>query len=314
MGWFISFGLALLVLFIVILVSRGLRRSEKPDDQAGGRALLIAGVAAVFIWMGIHTGLNSVQTVGAGNVGVVYRFGSIVGQVGEGLNLIAPWETSRQASIQVQRANFEKLNAFSEETQDVFITATLNYQVSPDAIQDLYRRVGVNWFDRLVPSRVLQIFKDETVKYESVDIAPAREEIRTAVIRRLRDQLSPYSIDVRDVLIDNIDFQPEFKAAIEAKQIATQDALRAQEVVAQREFEARQQEAEALGDANSVRIRAEGQADANKLLAQSLTPSVIQYQAIQKLIGNLSVAIVPPGTLLDPTKLLGEITGGSTTP
>jgi len=92
-------------------------------------------------------------------------------------------------------------------------------------VQQLYRTVGLNFFNVLVESRVIQNFKDETVKYKSVEIAPNRESIRKAVRERLEKELSPFSIEVVDLLLDNIDFNPEFKKAIEDKQIATQRAL-----------------------------------------------------------------------------------------
>ena len=85
---------------------------------------------------------------------------------------------------------FDKLSAFSEESQDVFVRASLNVRVSPQTIQELYRTVGPNFFNVLVESRVIQNFKDETVKYKSVEIAPNRENIRKAVRERLKRALS----------------------------------------------------------------------------------------------------------------------------
>ena len=59
----------------------------------------------------------------------------------------------------------------------------------------------------LIEPRVAQNFKDETVKYKSVDIAPPdREKIRQAVRQRLEAELSPYSIHIIDLLLDNSGF------------------------------------------------------------------------------------------------------------
>src|SRR5690606_7738015 len=106
-----------------------------------------------------------------------------------------------------------------------------------------------------------------------------------------------------DLLIDGIDFQTEFKLSIEAKQIATQDALREQERVRQSQAEADQQIELARGDAESVRIRAEGQADANRAIGASLSPEVIQFTAVQNLADNIQIALVPSGEgiIIDPT-------------
>jgi regulator of protease activity HflC (stomatin/prohibitin superfamily) len=295
-----------IVLAVIVVIAIVQRRQSQPETlpaRQGEGGLLDLGhwsrtantailVIVPLIWV-IWTLLASVHLVEAGHVGVVYTFGDVTGQVGAGLQTTAPWQSVRVASTQVQRETFPKIDAFSEETQDVFITATLNYEVSPNAIQDLYRNVGPSWFDRLVESRVLQIFKDTTVRYKSVQIAPAREEIRRAVRDRLRAELEGFSIDVVDLLIDNIDFRPEFKEAIERKQIATQDAQTAQNRVAESKFKAQQQVETAKGQALSVLVRARAQAKANKLLSQSLTERVVRYEAVQKLAPNISTILLP---------------------
>mgnify|MGYP000965605560 CR=1 FL=1 len=175
-------------------------------------------------------------------------------------------------------------------------SSTVNVRVDPSAVQQLYRTVGSRWASILVQPRVLNFFKEETVKYTSTDIAPKREQIRVSVRDRLKQELAPYSITVEDVLIDNIDFRAEFKQAIEAKNIATQNALEAQNRVAQKEAEAKQAIATANGAAAVVKIQAEAQANANKLLAESLTPELIQYQYVTKLAPNARVILLPSGT------------------
>jgi regulator of protease activity HflC (stomatin/prohibitin superfamily) len=271
---------------------------------------------------GVTTIARSVKIVEAGHVGLVYRFGDIVGQRQAGLSLIWPWESFKTADIRIQKVRptgecsnglDECLGAFSSETQDAFVQATLNISVNPDDVQTLYRTVGPDYIDKIVRPRLLQAFKDETVKYRSVDIAPNREDIRQATTARLRAELQQFSINVDDLLIDNIEFREEFKQAIEAKQIASQEALRQQELVAAKEAEARQRAAEAQGNADKLRIEATGQADANRAINASLTPLLIQFQALQKLSDNVQIALIPSGQgiIIDPATLLS---GGAATP
>lgn len=309
MPWIVSVAIAVVVCGSVFFVGRAIRRNVRRGEPEAFRGSIVMAVAAVvfILWVGLHTGAAAVHQVPAGHVGVVYRFGSIVGQRGEGLQFTAPWETMSTASVQVQRHRFDNIAGFSKETQDVFLTVTVNYQVSPNAVQSLYRNVGPNWFDRLIEARVVNFLKEETVKYESVQVAPSREAIRVAVRDKLANELRPYSITISDLLIENIEFRDEFKQAIEAKQIATQDALREQERVKQKQAEAQQQVETARGEADATKIRAEGQAAANKALAASLTPEVIQFQALQKLSDKIQIAILPAGQgiIIDPSTLLG---------
>ena len=233
--------------------------------------------------------------VSAGNVGVVYSFGSIVGQLDEGFHLIAPWQFVTHTDIKVQRAVMDKLQSFSQETQDVFVKASLNYQVSPKAVQNLFRTVGPDYYHVLIEPRVAQNFKDETVKYKSVDIAPNRENIRQAVRTRLEKELSPYSIHVVDLLLDNVDFKPEFKQAIENKQIATQTALEQEQLVAASKYKAQQMVETERGVGEAKLARSEKEALANQKIASSLTPLLVQQTMIDKLSSKIEVMVVPQG-------------------
>ncbi len=339
MGWIISMILAVVVCTILFFVGRAAhssgkeRRGAEARDygyssmgdaktmETGGTLLKIGAFVLFFLWVGLHTLTASIHQVPAGHAGVIREFGAIVDQTDDGFQFIPPWRTLENADTRVQTWVFtddpgsvpsgdnvagEGLTSFSEETQDVFIDATLNIEVSPSDIQELYRNVGANYFNKLVPTRVRQLFKNETVKFKAVDIAPNREQIRTAVEENLRVELNKFSIDVVALLIDSIEFNQPFKDAIEAKQVATQNAQEEAERITQRENEALQVIAEAEGTKQATITIAEGQAEANRLLDASLTPNVILFQAIQKLADDLDIAILPAGegVIIDPTTLL----------
>ena len=340
MAWIISMILAAVVCTILFFVGRALHSSGKErltvaeardygyssmgdakTMETGGTLLKIGAFVLFFLWVGLHTLISSINQVPAGHAGVIREFGAIVAQTDDGFQFIPPWRALESADTRVQTWVFTDdpsnipagaklagngLGSFSEETQDVFISITLNIEVSPDDIQELYRNVGRDYFDKLVPTRVRQLFKNETVKFKAVDIAPNREQIRTAVEENLRRELSKFSIDVVALLIDNIDFNQPFKDAIEAKQVATQNAQEEAERITQRENEAKQVIAEAEGTKQATILIAEGQAEANRLLDASLTANVILFQAIQKLADDLKIAILPAGegVIIDPTTLL----------
>jgi regulator of protease activity HflC (stomatin/prohibitin superfamily) len=297
---------------IAALLFTAQRTFPETRDYRGSNILLLAsllkpGGFLILALMVFITFFASVHQVPAGHIGVVYEFGGIKGQIGEGLQFVAPWRDVLLANIQVQRRVFDKLNAFSEESQDVFVRASLNVRVSPQTIQQLYRTVGPNFFNVLVESRVIQNFKDETVKYKSVEIAPNRENIRKAVRERLEKELSPFSIEVVDLLLDNIDFNPEFKKAIEDKQIATQRALEEQQKIEGEKHKAQQAIERAKGEGSAILFRAEKEAEANRKLAASLTPELVRYAMVQKLSDKIQVMMLPSGQnfILDSDILRG---------
>jgi regulator of protease activity HflC (stomatin/prohibitin superfamily) len=322
MVWFISVAIAIVLCGVAFLFGRAMRSEAEPGSPESDRGLIIIVLSIIVfvIWAGAHTALSSLKQIEAGNIAVVYRFGEIVGSRGEGLQFIAPYEYIRTESIKVQRARFDNVSGFSAETQEVNVSATVNYRVDPSAVERLYREVGPNWFDILVEPRINQYFKAETVKYNTVDIAPNRETIRENVRDELADDLQEFSVTVQDLLIDNVDFTEEFKRSITEKQIAAQNALREEERIVQAQNEATQAEerakgeaaaevARAKGEAEARVLRAQAQAEANRLLDESLTPKVIQFLAIDKLAPTIDIALIPSGQgiILDPTTLLGGL-------
>jgi regulator of protease activity HflC (stomatin/prohibitin superfamily) len=287
------------------------------DTRPWTRRIRRYSVIAYAVLVALFSFLFSVNVIQAGDVGIVYQFGSIVGQRDAGFQLTFPWQSITTQSVQVQRFsnNGEKDQpyvGFSKETQDVFIRATVNYSVSPDAVQNLYRTVGSDWFNKLVAPRVQNFLKEETVKYSVTDIAPQREQIRLAVKQRLINELKPYSITVQDFLLDNVDFDQSFKDSILAKQRAVQDAEAAKNKVEQTKAEAQQAVEQATGQANAAVALATGQAKANDLLNASLTQNVLEYAAINKFSPNVQIALIPSGQglILDPSTFLKPVTAG----
>jgi regulator of protease activity HflC (stomatin/prohibitin superfamily) len=294
MGWIIITALATLIAVFAVMNGVGLRKKGLTDQGT----LWVAGAALAWVIVVFGWGAaRSFHSVPAGHVGIVYQFGGIVGQKTDGFQTTWPWQSIREASVQVQRHTFDRLDSFSQETQDVFITATLNYEVSPGDIQILYRTVGPDYFEKLIVPRVNQFFKDETVKFRSVDIAPHRDTIREQVRKRLKNELASSSIQVDDLLIDNIDFPQAFKQAIVEKQVATQNALREQQNVKRAQYEAEQNIA-----------RAKGQAEANRLIDQSLTPKIINYTLVQKLAPTIQTALIPANAIINTSNLFGQNT------
>lgn len=275
-------------------------------ETGEGKAIGIVVAVAVAILQVPLFLFASIHSVPSGSVGIVYQFGAIVGQRDEGLTMTWPWQTVTTASVKEQKQTFEDLAAASRETQDVFVTVSLNYSVSKYKVQDLYRNVGSGYFDILVQGRIRQILKDEIVNYDAIEVTQKRDEIRDAVKNRLAQEVAPYSITIINLTLDNIKYSDAFNISIEQKQVATQDALRALEIVKQKEYEAQQGVAVARGEADAQRIRAQGEADANAIVSASLTDKILQNNAITKLSDNVQIALIPSGQgiIIDPSTIL----------
>ena len=263
----------------------------------------------VVIWV-MLTGVLMVKTVGEREVGIVYNFtGTIAGKRDKGWVVIAPWQSMEKENIAIQHEEFvfgKENSAVSKDQQDIFANLAVNYQIDSENVLDLYRRVGPSWKATIIEARVPQVFKEVTSTFQTPDITERREQLREETRRRLTEELSPYDNKVVDVFITNLGFSQQYSDAIEEKQQQVQDALRAEAKVKQIEAEARQKVAEAEGAAKSNVARARGEATANRLRSRSITPSLIQWEAIQRLNPNTSLIICPPNSVCVPNSVVPQ--------
>jgi regulator of protease activity HflC (stomatin/prohibitin superfamily) len=307
--------MAIIGIFILIGASLNADFSKKIVGKYVKPLLVFAILIALFFSM--------FSQVPAGHMGLLYQFGAIRGERTDGLQFKAPWQSIVAVNIQTQRKTYEEIYCFSKETQEVRINGTVNFYIDGKNIQKLYRNVGKEYVQKLIDPRVIQAVKNQTVQYTAVDIAPNRENIRKAVKEVLMSdpELNLNSIIITDFLLENIDFNPDFKAAIEAKQVATQEALKAAEQIKIEKAKADQAIETARGFAESefTKKKAEGdwilyigqkQAEANQLLNKTLTQELIQLKMIEKLSDKLQIMIVPSGSInfFDPKGMLKQLT------
>src|SRR5688572_27090477 len=276
-------------------------RGSQPVNYSliGWGAAAAAGALFLFI-----SGLMMFKTVGEREVAVVYNFSNtITGKREKGLTVIAPWEHIEKENIAIQHEEWtfgQDNSAVSLDQQKVFANLAVNYQIDGEKVLDLYSRVGANWKSIIVDARVPQVFKEVTATFATQDITARREKLRLDTREKLATELAPYDIRVVDVFVTNLGFSQVYTDSIEAKQKQVQDAQRAQARVQQVEAEARQKVAAAKGEADANVARARGDATSNRLRRQSLTPSLIQWEAIQKLNPNMQIIVCPPQSICVP--------------
>jgi regulator of protease activity HflC (stomatin/prohibitin superfamily) len=264
---------------------------------------VMAAAAAAVLWVIVSVAMM-VHTVGQREVAIVYNFsGTISGKKDAGVVTTMPWQHIRKENIGIQHDEwiFDESNAaVSIDQQKITAVISVNYQIDPAKVVDLYKRVGASWKSIIIDARVPQVFKETTATYTTPQLTQKREQLRIDTKERLTKELSPYDIQVVDVFVRNIGFSQSYTDAIERKQKQVQDALTAQAKVNQVEAEANQKVAAAEGEAKANVARARGEATANRLRSQSLTARIIQQQAIEKLNPNVQVIVCPPASVCIP--------------
>ncbi len=175
---------------------------------------------------------------------------------------------------------------------------------------EVYRTLGLEFIDRIAAPAVQETIKQVTAKYIAEDLILKRETVKNEIQENLSSRLLERGIITETVSITEFQFSATFVAAIEAKVSAEQAVWEARNKLERVKVEAEQAEAEARGEANARIAKAEGEAEyirivtdaqvaANKAIAESLTPQVLQYILLDRLGEDIKVIVIPSGQGLD---------------
>jgi len=235
--------------------------------------------------------------VNAGERGVLMQFGKVQEQVlGEGLHVIVPTVYSvKTLSVRVQKQE-SSAEASSKDLQDVFTDVALNWHIIPDEANAIFQQIGDERevVARIIDPAVEEVLKAVMAKYTAEEIITKRGEVKAAVDEFLTLRLLTYHIAVDDISLVHVHFSQRFSDAVEAKQIAEQEAKRG-------EFLA----LKAVKEAEAKVNLAKGEAEVQRLLRDNLTPELLERQAIEKWDGKLPLIVGEGGkNLLDLNKLV----------
>jgi regulator of protease activity HflC (stomatin/prohibitin superfamily) len=262
----------------------------------------IAGIAGAFTAVLAVAALGFVQ-IQPGHVGVVTSFGEVhEEEMTPGLHWRFPIINQvDEVDTRVRAVRVEGYTAASQEQQDLFLNITLNYHVIPDKASDIIQNIGTDFESKIVMPRFLDIPKSITDDYKTVVVLNSRDEIRQKAKEELSRALEPFGLIVDTINIENFSYSPEYNAEIEAKQAAQQRVETEKQNREQARIRAETAKIEAEGRANARIEEARGEAEANRLLTESLTDQLLNWQAIQKLNPNVQVMLVPSdnGFILD---------------
>ena len=256
------------------------------------KILLLIGILGILL-AGLLSN-SSCATVDTGNRGVVTTFGKAQDfPRPEGFTWIwIPFQNIEQMSIRNQIVTV-KAEAASKDLQDIDSEIAVNYRLKEESIIKVYRTLGKDYDKVVISPAIQEVVKAITANYNAEDLIKERPQVKNDIQVALANRLSEYGVEVLTVSVTNFDFSETFNNAIEAKMVAQQRALEAENKLREIEVEARQAVAIAEGQANALKIMGLAQSEYNKAISESLTPEVNQARLIEKLNGTEKVIIVP---------------------
>ena len=268
-------------------------------------AVLVLAAAAI---------AGSVTVVPTGYTGIVTTFGRVEQRtLSSGAHMILPWQNVVKMDNRTQKVQITT-TAFSSDIQQVDIQLSVNFCIDQSTAQELYRTVGINYYENVMYPRILENTKAVFSQYTAENLIAKRNTLSDMIAGNTAEDMKMYGITIVSIAIEDIDFTDAFTTAVEAKQVAAQNKLTAETEQAQKTMEeqamaeraiiAANAEAEkaviaANADLEVVKIQAEAslyagekEAEMNKRISESLTDGLIQYYWIKQWNGVLPSTVL----------------------
>lgn len=171
----------------------------------------------------------SITTVPTGYVGVKTRFGQVQNTViNEGLNVKMPF-VEKIVKIDCRTKKVEVISSSaSKDLQDVNIKIVVNYSVNKDSANKLYQEVGIDYEQILVQPSILESIKTVTAQYTAEELITKRQEVSNLMQNTLKEKLNLKGFNIVDLSITDLNFSEAYNQAIEDKQVAQQNAQKAE--------------------------------------------------------------------------------------
>ncbi|BDD63039.1 Prohibitin-2, subunit of the prohibitin complex (Phb1p-Phb2p) [Monascus purpureus] len=250
----------------IILQNRGARPRINfgGGGLPGGRGGLGALGSLIVLGIGGWAISDSLFNVDGGHRAIKYsRIGGVKKEIyNEGTHFRIPWlETPVIYDVRAKPRSIASLTG-TKDLQMVNITCRVLSRPRVDALPQIYRTLGQDFDERVLPSIVNEVLKSVVAQFNASQLITQRENVARLVRDNLARRAARFNIALDDVSLTHLTFSPEFTAAVEAKQVAQQEAQRAAFLV----DKARQEKQASI-------VRAQGEARSAELIGEAIKKS-----------------------------------------
>ncbi len=273
-----------IVVTLLIFVVMGFSFQKKTEWKLNKKQF--ASLFGVLLMVG-----SCYVSVPTGHTGVVTTFGKVENITLEaGVHFKLPWQEVIKMDNRVQKSTLD-MSCFSSDIQEVTMKYSVNYQISKQDAMTIYKTIGTDYYNTVNAPCITEAVKIVTARYNAEELISSRSGMAMEIEEVLETKLLQYNIELVGTSIENMDFTDAFTQAVEAKQVAQQNKLRAETEAEQKVIEANAaaeiKKVEADAEAYQTITRAEAEAKANREIAESLTQALIDYTYAQTWDGKL---------------------------
>jgi regulator of protease activity HflC (stomatin/prohibitin superfamily) len=278
------------------------------SESAGG-----TGLAKLLRMVGVAAGLiallvllpTAMTYINPGHVGIViHRVGGGVDPtpLSPGLHARNPlatgieeYPTYMQTVVLARAAEGmernDEINVNSVEGQPLSLDVSMSFELDPTKVPALYStfRTDIATIQHTYVKQAIRQSLQEVVGNEEIAaiIGPKKAETTGRVTRLLEQRLSIYGIIVKQFTINELRAPSSVIEAINQKNVMQQQGLTAQNELQKNQFQAQGDSIKAAGRAKAILAEAEAQAKANRLLSESITPTLVQYEMSKRWNGQM---------------------------
>jgi len=233
--------------------------------QATAPILIGLGLVLIIILM-----WASLAYVPPGNVGVLVNFGRVTGEtLPAGTHFVSPFKVNHVFSVRTQSQE-EHTSTPSMEGLNLEMDTSLIYHLDQSHAADVYSKLGPDYAHTIIDPNLRSIVRDTTAGHSANTLySSSRKQVEDEIMTGLRAALEPRGIIVESVLLRDIQLPHTLRASIETKQQAEQESL-AMNFRLQKERQ----------EADRKRIEAQGVHDFQQIVAQGISPQLLQWKGI----------------------------------
>ncbi len=244
--------------------------SSRIIDANPGPFSRLIGVGLIVLLVAILV-FASMAYVPPGHVGVLTSFGRVTDQIlPEGTHFVSPFKINHVITVRTQSQE-EHTSTPSSEGLNLEMDTSLIYHLNPDKAADVFKHIGSQYAATLIEPTLRSAIRDTTAGHSANTLySSQRKEVEDEIKKTLQASLEPRGIVIENILLRDIQLPHTLRASIETKQQAEQESL-AMSFRLQKERQ----------EADRKRIEAQGIHDFQQIVAQGISPQLLQWKGIE---------------------------------